>query len=196
MKIKATYKPVSGRRSVSVDGVEFVNGISRTVEVSKTGLAIIKKAAADGWFTIEQEWDEKGNIVTGEYVSPSGRKSIMVEGKEFLKDHPRTVEVTDSAKAIMEKGEEEGWFDVSEEGTEEPVSYNMRRPAPAEDPVEDETPTEDPVTEGEASNEVEGEAPDFSSMTKTELLAYAEENGFEVNSSMTKAEIITAITGE
>lgn len=140
MKIKATYKPVSGRHSVQVDGVEFVNGISRTAEVSKTGLAIIKKAAADGWFTIEQEWDEKGNIVTGK--AP-----------------------------------------VKETAVEIPVEET---PAPAEDPVEDEAPAEDPVEE----------TPDFSAMTKAELLTYAEENGFEVNSSMTKAEIITVITGE
>ena len=145
MKIKATYKPVSGRRSVSVDGVEFVNGISRTVEVSKTGLAIIKKAAADGWFTIEQEWDEKGNIVTGT---------------------PKT------AKAPVE---------------EAPVEEAPVEEAPVEEAPVEEAPVEEAPVE---------EAPDFSSMTKTELLAYAEENGFEVNSSMTKAEIITVITGE
>lgn len=32
--------------------------------------------------------------------------------------------------------------------------------------------------------------PDFASMTKTQLLEYAEANGVEVNSSMTKAQIL------
>lgn len=35
--------------------------------------------------------------------------------------------------------------------------------------------------------------PDVESMTKTQLLDYAEANGIEVNSSMTKAEILDAI---
>ena len=38
-------------------------------------------------------------------------------------------------------------------------------------------------------------SPDFDSMTKTELLTYAAENGVEgVNSAMKKADIIDAIT--
>ena len=37
---------------------------------------------------------------------------------------------------------------------------------------------------------------DFDSMTKAELLAYADENGIEgVNSSMLKADILTVIQG-
>ena len=37
---------------------------------------------------------------------------------------------------------------------------------------------------------------DFDSMTKAELLAYADENGIEgVNSSMLKADILTVIKG-
>ena len=39
-------------------------------------------------------------------------------------------------------------------------------------------------------------AGDFDSMTKAELLAYAEQNGItEVNSSMLKADILAAIKG-
>lgn len=38
--------------------------------------------------------------------------------------------------------------------------------------------------------------PDVDSMTKTQLLDYAEANGIDVNSSMTKAEILSAIKGE
>lgn len=40
------------------------------------------------------------------------------------------------------------------------------------------------------------ETPDFDSMTKVELLAYAEQNGVEgVNSAMLKADILAAIKG-
>lgn len=38
--------------------------------------------------------------------------------------------------------------------------------------------------------------PDFDNMTKTQLLEYAEFNGIDVNSSMTKAEILSLIKGE
>ena len=145
MKIKATYKSTSNRRSVLIDGVEFVNNHSRTADVSKTGIAIIKKAAADGWFTIEQEWDEKGNLITG-----NTKETPAVEDTPAVEETPAVEDTT-----------------------------------PA---VEDTTPEEVEAPTGE-------ETPDFSAMTKTELLDYAEENGFEVTSSMTKAKIISVITG-
>lgn len=43
-------------------------------------------------------------------------------------------------------------------------------------------------------NEADSNVPDFSGMTKAQLLAYAEENGIEgVNSSMLKADILAKI---
>ena len=72
----------------------------------------------------------------------------------------------------------------------------MRRPA-AEETTEEETVEETPAEETTEEETVEEpETTDFSAMTKAELLTYAEENGFEVTSSMTKAEIISVITGE
>ena len=69
MKIKATYKSKANRRSVLVEGVQFTNGHSITVDLSPTGIAIIKKATADGWFTIEKEWDKDGRLRPGKASS-------------------------------------------------------------------------------------------------------------------------------
>lgn len=49
-----------------------------------------------------------------------------------------------------------------------------------------------PPTPSTATDEVE-EAPDLESMTKAELIAYAEQRGIEVDAKSRKAEIIAAI---
>ena len=140
MKIKATFKSSTGRRSVMIEGTEFVNEISRTVDISKSAIALIHSAAEDGWFTIEQEWDENNNLITGE-----------------------------NAPVV-------------------PVEPT---------PVETEPGNEPDVIASEEPEATEPEATEvnLADMTKAELLAYAEANGFEVTSSMTKAEIIAVIEG-
>ena len=140
MKIKATFKSSTGRRSIMVEGTEFVDGISRTVDISKSAIALIHTAAEDGWFTIEQEWDEKNNLITGKNT---------------------------------------------------PVAPIETEPGNEPDVI---TPEEPEATEPEAT-EPETTEVNLADMTKAELLAYAEANGFEVTSSMTKAEIIAVIEG-
>ena len=62
------------------------------------------------------------------------------------------------------------------------------------------TITESQLDELVAALPVEAESveemPDLDTMTKAELIAYAEDQGIEVRESWTKAEIISAIRGE
>ena len=151
MKIKATYRSKANRRSVLVEGVTFVNGHSIIADLSPTGLAIINKATADGWFTIEKEWDKDGNII----VPGNATKNTVIEKAPVVEETP----------------------------------------AVEETPVVEEPSVEEAPVDEDAGNEEDAPVPNLSDMTKAELLAYAEENGYEVASSMTKAEIMAVIEG-
>lgn len=134
--------------------------------------------------------------IKAKYISKVGRDAVLVRGQKFLNGRTRYADLPADGIETIKKAEENGWFVIEELYDKDGnlvFSASEAKTVVEEASVVEETAEEEAPVAVETAEE---EAPAFDDMTKTELIAYAEENGIEgVSSTMKKSEIIAVIKG-
>ena len=102
MLVNATY--VGGQNYIYVSGHKFLNGIPRDANLPSNGMNIVRRAAEEGWFIINQDYE--GGFVTPESQEKAINNALS-ESKEYTDskfEQMDIIKVVPSVDRVTEEG--------------------------------------------------------------------------------------------